>query len=295
MQIIPLELSHSTFFCPVTGEQLLSEVDHHSSPATLFHYIDIEGGKLVDPKPEIEVLYNKALEEISKGVYDKYKFKHDYSDEAKAFDILVNVKLRDKINYVLFELNNSAIACRPVSNTLFIGIDMNYTPILEPSEIFKRDFENSFVDFENYETVLHNATFIKPSIEGYALFMEDTIGYGGFYFINTLEDWETLIPALVLLDYINQDFTTIPFETFESIKKVYYNYFNAWIYENLPEDFTEDLNAVLTDYKIVFFGKVTDLLDANSEFSIELLEEFDNNPKTHLDDFLTFLSSYSKY
>ena len=55
MQIIPLELSHNTFFCPVTGEQLLFPEDYHSSPATLFHFIDIEGGDL-----DVNNVYNYA-------------------------------------------------------------------------------------------------------------------------------------------------------------------------------------------------------------------------------------------
>ncbi len=294
MQIIPLELSQTTFFCPVTGEQLLSEDHYHSSPATLFHFIDIEGGDLINPTPEIELLYNEALDEISKGMHDNHKFKYDYSDEAKAFDILVHIKLNDKANYVLFEICNSGIACGPISSTVFIGLDMNYTPILKPSETFKKDFENCFVDFENYETILYNATLIQPTKEGYAIFMEDALGCGGFYFINTIEDWETIVPALVLLDYINQDYTTIAVETFKDIKKVYDNYFSAWIYENLPENFTADLNGILTDYKIVFFGKVIDLFEAKCEFSIELLEEFEGTPQEDAGRFLTFLSGYTK-
>ena len=62
MQIVPLELSHNSFFCPITGEQLLSLDYNHCSAATLFHFVDMEGGHLVDPTPEIELLYNEALE-----------------------------------------------------------------------------------------------------------------------------------------------------------------------------------------------------------------------------------------
>jgi hypothetical protein len=172
---------------------------------------------------------------------------------------------------------------------------MGFINTSEKAEIDLEAFTFCFSGFENYESVLFNATKNKPSLNGYALFMEDTMGCGGFYFINNEEEWTELLPALVLLDYINQEYNSIPIEVFESLQKVYLDYFNAGIYEELTKDFIIDLNAVLSDYKIVFFGKVTDLFEANSEFSTELLEEFDNNTKTHLDDFLTFLSSYSKY
>lgn len=290
MQIIPIELSHNTFFCPVTGEQLLFSDDSHCSPATLFQFIDIEGGKLVDPKPEIEVLYNKALEEINKGLYHDYDFKYYYSIEARAFEILVYEKLKLENNYVLFKICNTGNA-----STLFIGIDMNYQSATAIAEENDFDFDLWFPTFDNYENVLLESTQTIPTVNGYALFMEDTMGCGGFYFFNTEEEWESLLPALVFLDYVNQNKEAITVEQLKCLLKVYFNYFNSGIYDTLAEDFTPDLNKLLVDYTIIFFGKTTELLEPNSEFATELLEAFGSNPNKDVDGFLTFLTSYSKY
>lgn len=295
MQIVPLELSHNNFFCPITGEQLLSPEDYYCSAATLFHFIDMEGGHLVDPTPEIEILYHDALEGINNGLYDAYDFRFNYSDEAKAFEILAYEKLKQENNYVLFEICNTGYACGAISNTVYIGIDMNYQSAadLEVENAF--DFESWFPDFENYETVLLKGTQTKPSLEGYALFMEDTMGCGGFYFLNSEAEWETLLPALLFLDYINQSKDAIPAEQLSKILKVYFNYFNAGIYDELPEHFTPDLNELLQDYKIVFFGKTAHLLEPNTDFSADLIEEFEGNPIENSIGFLSFLSCFSKY
>ncbi len=294
MQIVPLELSHNIFFCPVTGVQLLSLDDYHCSAATLFHFIDIEGDYLVDPKPKIELLFNEALEDINNGLYEDYDFRYDYSDEAKAFEILVYQKLKLENNYVLFEICTTSFACGTISSTLYIGIDMNYQSAESIAEEDAFDFESWFPNFENYEEVLLEGTKTKPSLEGYALFMEDNMGCGGFYFLNTEAEWETLLPALVFLDYVNQSIDAIPAEQLSSILKVYFNYFNAGIYDELAENFTADLNKILEDYKIVFFGKTTELLEPNTDFTKELIEDYGNNPKDNNKDYLDFLKEYCK-
>lgn len=289
MQIITLELSHNIFFCPVTGEQLLFPEDYHSSPATLFHFIDIEGGDLVNPKPEIELLFNATLEEINNGLFTDYDFKYNFSDNAKAFEILVYEKLKLEKNYVLFKICNSGN-----SSSVYIGIDMNYqlTADLEKETTF--DFESWFPDFDNYETILLKATQTKPTLDGYALFMEDTMGCGGFYFFNTEEEWSTLLPALVFLDYVNQNQDSITTEQLNNITKVYFDYFNSGIYDELPVHFTPDLNKLLQDYKIIFFGKTRELLEANSDFTKELIEEYGTNPNEKLEKYFRFLKAYYK-
>jgi hypothetical protein len=295
MQIVPLELSHNTFFCPITGEQILSPDDYLCSAATLFHFIDMEGGHLVDPTSEIELLYHEALKDINNGLYNNYDFRYNYSDEAKAFEILVYEKLKQENNYVLFEICNTGYACGPISNTVYIGIDMNYQSVADLEEENAFDFESCFPDFENYETILLKAIQTKPSLEGYALFMKDTMGCGGFYFFNTLAEWETLLPALLFLDYINQSKDTIPAEQLSEILKVYFNYSSSGIYDELTEHFTPDLNELLKDYKIIFFGKTAHLLEPNTDFTAELIEEFEDNPNINKEEYLSFLEEYCKY
>ena len=294
MQILPLKLNHTSFYCPVTGESLLFSDDYHSSPATLFQFIAIEGGRLVDPKPEIEVLYNEALEEINKGLYIDYEFKYYDSNEAKAFEILVYEKLKEENNYVLFEICTTGLACGPTSSTLYIGIDMNYQTAAAMAEENDFEFELYFPNFDDYETVLLESTKTTPTLNGYALFMEDSMGCGGFYFFNTDEEWETLLPALVFLDYVNQNKEAIPTEQLKCILKVYFDYFNSGIYDKLPELFTPDLNELLEDYTIIFFGKTTELFEPNSEFTTELIESFGNNPNERKEYYLGFLTKYCK-
>lgn len=295
MQQLQIYRKLSPFYCPVTGQQILFEEDYYSSPATQFIFNDFEGGKLMDTKPEISLLYNQALQELQEGKYDNYHFKYNATDTSKAFDVLIHEKLKSNSNIILFEINDAGSTCEPRSNTVFIGIDMSYSEVTDNSTIDPQSFAMYFSGFENYERVLFNATKQKPTLEGYALFMEDAMGCGGFYFINEEEEWTTLLPALVLLDYVNQEYSSIPVAVFDSLQKVYLDYFNAGIYDKLPKDFTPDLNAVLTDYKVVFFGKVIDLFEAKSDFSLELLEEFDGNPNDDITGFLAFLSTYSKY
>jgi hypothetical protein len=76
---------------------------------------------------------------------------------------------------------------------------------------------------------------------------------------------------------------------------VYFDYSNAGIYDELPEHFTHDLNELLKDYKIIFFGKTKELFEPNANFSADLIEEFDGNPKENSIGFLSFLSCFSKY
>jgi hypothetical protein len=254
----------------------------------------MEGGHLVDPTPEIELLYNEALENINNGLYNNYDFRHNYSVEAKAFEILVYEKLKQEKNYVLFEICTNNIAGGLDRSTVYVGIDMNYQSAADLEEENAFDFESWFPNFENYEAILLQGTKTKPSLDGYALFMEDTMGCGGFYFLNTEAEWESLIPALVFLDYVNQNKDVIPAERLSSILKVYFDYFNSGIYDTLPEDFTPDLNELLEDYTIVFFGKITELFASNCDFTSELLEAFDVNPDENKEDYLAFLKEYCK-
>lgn len=294
MQILPLKLRHTSFYCPVTGESLLFSEDYHFSPATLFYFSTVEGGSFIPSTSEIALLYANTLSEINNGAYSEYDFNFGYSDERKAFEILVKETWKQQENYLVFSLTNDGMACGPLSETIYIGIDMNYHPVDSKEQGKQFDFERWFPDFENYEDVLLNGTQTNPTFEGYALFMEDTMGCGGFYFFNTPEEWSALLPALVFLDYVNQDWQTIVPETLEVILKVYFDYFNADLYEQLAQDFTADLNALLVDYKIISFTKTIDLLEPNTDFSTLLIEDYDGNPQENRLDFLAFLKGYCR-
>jgi hypothetical protein len=67
MQILPLKLSHTLFYCPVTGESILFSKDYHFSPATLFYFSTVEGGNFTPSTSEIALLYANTLSEINNG------------------------------------------------------------------------------------------------------------------------------------------------------------------------------------------------------------------------------------
>jgi hypothetical protein len=147
----------------------LSYSDYHSSPATIFLFTKIDGGNLIESKSDIEELYQEILEEVVRGNDFKFDFNSIVSNEIKAFEIMVNLKLK-KTNYVLFELIDS------ISDSTFICIDMDYAPKVDLTEQMIKDFNWCFSNFENYDLILQNASFINPSINDYAIFVKDTLG-----------------------------------------------------------------------------------------------------------------------
>lgn len=116
MHHVQLNLDHDNFFCPVTGFHMLSEEHYEPSPATLFVYIEDAG--------EFE-WYSRELEKLESTVNTE-----EIEDECE--DGLSNIErflvaIKDKPNLVVFTITTSGIACGPVSSTVHIGIDMDYS------------------------------------------------------------------------------------------------------------------------------------------------------------------------
>jgi hypothetical protein len=114
MQRIELELDHHNFFCPVTGEQIMSEEDFTPSPALKICYID-----------DLFVYVSDDLRPLltSKGIdVNEDPLYVDWDDFKAIQDELTSNE------FVMFEITNHGIACGPVSNTSYFCIDMNFVP-----------------------------------------------------------------------------------------------------------------------------------------------------------------------
>lgn len=117
MQEIDLHLDHHDFFCPVTGKQILSEDDSNSSPATIFIYVD-DFDNFAEIRQDFQRLYEEKCN-IEFNVGQEKDGLPSLKRFMKHFD--------DIPNLVVFKITNSGIACGPLSSTVHICIDMNYS------------------------------------------------------------------------------------------------------------------------------------------------------------------------
>jgi hypothetical protein len=109
MQELRLELSHLDFFCPVTGQRILSYESYAASPATVFTYLD-ELGDFEDVIPEFRTLFDEVQDDID--------------DHGAAFEGFKNRVENDSI--VCFSITTRGMSCGPASSTVRIGINMDY-------------------------------------------------------------------------------------------------------------------------------------------------------------------------
>lgn len=120
MQTVKLELDHSNFYCPVTGQLITGDQVFQASPATVFTYVS-EVGEFEQITPEL------------KELWDSVEAEADEDD----FDIDLFEKFAEKIEddaIVCFEITTFGMACGPVSSTVRIAINMNYCDEAEDAE-----------------------------------------------------------------------------------------------------------------------------------------------------------------
>lgn len=118
MQIIALELDHLNFFCPATGEQILSPTDCNEEAASLKGY-------WVD-----EVLYEPFLkDEQLKKDFEAFMQYHEEQEEyfSLGFKELEHFFTEfDAPNWVVFKITTRGIGCGgPMCSTVYKVIDMN--------------------------------------------------------------------------------------------------------------------------------------------------------------------------
>lgn len=124
MNTLTYNIQHRNFFCPATGQKILSEEFVKPSPATLF--IFFHGAGMEFAVPEIMVLYKEAQRELERGRWDDYIFNFDTPDmEYRAYEILVREKLTPQPHVVLFEMTQSGPAIGPFPQTVYVGVDVD--------------------------------------------------------------------------------------------------------------------------------------------------------------------------
>jgi hypothetical protein len=118
MQIVELELDHFNFFCPATGEQILSPTDCNEEAASLMGYwID-------------EMIYEPCLkDELLKKDFAAFMNYHEEQDEGfwLGFEELEQFFTEfDAPNWVVFKLTTRGMGCGgPMCSTVYFVIDMN--------------------------------------------------------------------------------------------------------------------------------------------------------------------------
>jgi hypothetical protein len=112
MKKIDLDLDHVNFYCPVTGEQIISSELCTPSPATAFIYLD-EIGDFVEISDEFTEINEKVIE------------KENEEEEFFHFESFMKAIKKIK-NLIVFSITTRGMACGPASSTVHIGIDMNY-------------------------------------------------------------------------------------------------------------------------------------------------------------------------
>ena len=100
-----------TFYCPMTGEMLLSKHRNGESDALEFSYY-WNNTDFISIKPEYEALYETCEKEKEDNIYER----------RSAYEIFLD-KLKDKDDFVLFSLTSWQ---GPYSFTIDYCINMAY-------------------------------------------------------------------------------------------------------------------------------------------------------------------------
>jgi hypothetical protein len=116
MQIIELELTHFNFFCPATGERILSSEECNDDAKSLMGYWLDEF--LFEPYIKDKDLLKAWQKEVKR--LDKLDASQSIWDEFESFLRNYNVH-----NWVVFKLTASGIACGPVSNTVWKVLNLD--------------------------------------------------------------------------------------------------------------------------------------------------------------------------
>lgn len=116
MQIIELELNHLNFFCPATGQPIISESEDHTTNAVSLRALWID-----------EVFDEPAFrDEKFQEDWETYSEKHFDEDEDNLYEVQEEfLKTYPKPNWVTFKITTSGMACGPISSTVWLVIDLD--------------------------------------------------------------------------------------------------------------------------------------------------------------------------
>jgi len=116
MQLLDLELDHFNFYCPATGEQILSDDDCNDNAKSFVGY-------WLDEFMTEPTIKNKQLAADWEKFYDELEEKHNREPKYNEVEqFLIDYPQQ---NWVIYKITNCGMACGPVCNTVFIVLDMN--------------------------------------------------------------------------------------------------------------------------------------------------------------------------
>ncbi len=122
MQEVQLNLSHNNFFCPVTGEQICGdEVANPDVTSVRFIYLS-EAEDFETIHPDLEAIADQIRDEIAA----KEEADEDFCEEF--FDLFKEALNKDEANesLVIYSISTKGMGCGPITETIHIGIDMDY-------------------------------------------------------------------------------------------------------------------------------------------------------------------------
>ena len=122
MQQVELNLSHNNFFCPVTGEQICGdEVANPDVTSVRFIYLP-EAEDFETIHPDLEAIADQIRDEIAA----KEEADEDFCKEF--FDLFKEALNKDEANesLVIYSISTKGMGCGPITETIHIGIDMDY-------------------------------------------------------------------------------------------------------------------------------------------------------------------------
>jgi hypothetical protein len=152
-------------------------------------------------------------------------------------------------------------------------------------------------DLHHLDHLFHAAQSFESFKEGYACFTCDSYrGAGAFCFCDDLEEWKALYPAILFIDaLIYKDYETYDEADLEKLKAIYFKYQDAEWNDADFIDFQNDFSDYLGSYEIRFLGRVSQLLETNTEddFIERLQQSFGIDPKKNEAEFMDFLDTYT--
>lgn len=145
--------------------------------------------------------------------------------------------------------------------------------------------------------IFHAAQSNESLKDGYACCTCDAYsGAGAFCFCDDIEEWKELYTAILFIDaLIYKDYETYDEEDLEKLKVIYVKYQDVEWNDADFINFQNDFSDVLGTYEISFLGKISQLLEPNTDdcFIDRLQKSFGADPIENEDEFLLFLDSYT--
>jgi hypothetical protein len=117
MNLVEMDVDQSfTFYCPITGELILSPDRFEPSAATAFSFC---------PEAGDFDMARRSLRSLWRTLNDRYGDDEFFPDLWRRF---CRRLAKQKPEIVVFGFTSHGMACGPVSSTIYLGIDFSHGP-----------------------------------------------------------------------------------------------------------------------------------------------------------------------